>query len=579
MSVSATFQQYVQVSATLQEYFPDAPAGAQETLSQYNSSHDVPDLQWLEQHLPPLAEVLLPASFRVKLKSDVSGYKVSSTFQRATSGDLLLSEHEVDDSALSTASMSPPAQQALNDFKNVFGETPVDLNTMIHQATTLTAGGVPMSLTLDLYLDKTGLNQRFAAAGPSELTAKIVSFLLQDQLISKLANTTIDEFETEFLIAGRPTVFLVFDLNGGLASDFIAVCGREQHDQVEASLTRVLKNESLIRAERVHEFRQFQSFGNFEPKWLMPETLALTVTRGDPQLKRALQRFEPTLAAIFMADSVETDDDGTYTVEYRGLRPRQFQLDTAQIMAQEQHWDQLYELYQYAYDGLSGDKLEIVQQLVSQLAEDVQNLFPRAIEVREAAKKTHDRALSVKVQEYFAARQSVEERIQNAISELASDMITLSREVSADVYKVMGIIALAIAGSFFKADITLFALFLGFLTIAIYLLIVVLYHLPTLQLASKLRKTQQDAYINSFDDVLTADEIQRFLNDENWREARNVFANKRWWTKAIYVAFCVIAFAAAAGIVMSMWRATPAIPPVKTAVVAPESCYPLSHLK
>ncbi|HEU4712287.1 MAG TPA: hypothetical protein VFS76_12015 [Pyrinomonadaceae bacterium] len=568
MSVSDIFQQFQRASATLQQHFPNAPAIALETVSQYNSSHLIPDLQWLQLSLPQLADELSSSPpFTLKLEIGVAGYKVISNIERVA-GNLTLSGHEVDDSALSTASLSDPTKLTLKEFSNFFTDKAqaVDLNTVVQQATGLTGQGLAVDLKLDLYLDKGRLNRDLANAAASDVTANIVSYLFQAQLKSKLANTTVDRFETEFLIAGKPTVFLVFDLAGGLASDFITVCGQDQHDLVEALLTRALPDETLIRAEQVREFRRSQSFGNFAPRWLIPEFVALTVTRGDPndtaELKRDLQRFQPVLAAIFMGDFVEVEKNGIYSVDYRGLHPKRFQLDNAQFNTQEQHWPSLYKLYQYAYDGVSGDKLEIVQQFISQFADDASMLCAKASEIRESTKKTHDRTLVVRVQEYFAARQSVQERIQTAIEELTHDMITLSREVSADVYKVLGVIALAIAGSFFKTDIGIIALLLGFLTIAIYLLIVVFYHLPTLKSATDLRKSQHDAYINSFEDVLTEAELEKFRINPNWATARTSFENKLWWTKAIYLTFGLITLAAAIGIFIHYYVSTPAIPPI-----------------
>ena len=565
MAVSDIFQHFVDVSAAIRQEFPNAPEIAQETVLQYSSSHEIPDLPWLQQRLPQLAEVLLsPPSFTLTLNISARGLKVTATIDRNAGGNLTLSNVNSNDSALSMASLPPEAQQTLKQFVNLFANEPVDLNAMVQQATALTGHGVAVALTLDLYLDKQRLIRSLENATQGQLTTKIVAYLFQDQLIRKLETTTIDKFESEFLTNGKRTVFLVFDIAGRLSSAFITVCGHDQDGAVEDELRQSLTNPTLAKAADIHRFRQSQSFGNFAPKWLMPEFFSLEAPPGSPNnavLKRALQKFQPALAAIFMADFIETAD-GVYTVEYRGSRPNRFELDNAQLTAQQQHWPKLYGLYEFAYDGVSGDKLEIVQQFISQFADTIATLCAKATEIREAAKTTYDRTLKLRVEEYFEARQNVQERIQTAVAELTHEAITLSREVSADVYKVVGVIALAIAGSFFKADIGVIALMLGFLTIAVYLLIVVTYHLPTLNRATDLRKLQHDAYINSFNDVLTAGEIQNFLNNNNWREARTTFEKKLWWTKAIYWTLCIISFAVGAGILISMLRSTPQIPPV-----------------
>lgn len=567
MSVSEIFQHFVRVSATLREHFPNAANNASEIPSQYSSSH-IADLPWLQQHLPPLAEVLLlPPAFKLTLQIDVAGYKVTSDIERDAGGNVNLSGHKTNDSAL-----SGELQQRVMPFAELFTRGPIDLNTVAQGAEALTDVGIKAQL--DLFLDKKSLNRSLALHASTEVTSHVVSYLFQNQFINKLANTTVNGFENEFLSADRPTVFLIFDFPGGLAGNFITVCGQDQHEQVEALLSRPIPDEALIKARQVLEFRQSQSFGNFAPQWLMPEFFALAVTRGEPQdvasLGRALKQFQPALAAIFMADFVEANAAGTYSVEYRAFRPKRFQLDRDELLAQEQHWPKLYDLYQYAYDGISGDKLEIVQQFISQFADDVPTLCAKATEIRAATKKTHDRTLIAKVQEYFNARQSIQERIQAAVAALTNDTITLTRDVSADLYKIMGLFALAIAGWFFSTSIGLVALLLGFGAIVIYLLIVIIYHVPTLKRATELRKAQHDAYINSFDDVLTPHEIQDFLANDDWQQARTFFENKLWYARLIYLLFALASFAGVVGAVVAIWRKPAAIPAVESAVASLE---------
>ncbi len=572
MAVSDVFNQFVRASAVLREHLPQAPEIAEETLTEYSSSHDVPDLAWLQQHLPPLAEVLslLPSS-ELTLNIDASGYKVVSTIGRDAAENLMQTVREANDSELATDSLSDEAKQTLAQFRNLFTNPVVDLNTMVQQATALTGHGVPLVLALKLHFIKQRLIQSLERS-TDPVNARIVTYLFKNQLVKKLENTTVDRFETEFLVAGRRTVFLVFDLTGRLENKFITVCGQDQAGAVEADLRRLLENETLDKATQILEFRQSQSFGNFAPRWLVPEFFALTSPPGNPNdgvvLKRELQRFQVALAAIFMADFVEANANGIYSVEYRAFKPKRFELERDELLAQQQHWPQLYELYRYAYDGVSGDKLEIVQQFISQFADNIATLCASASDIRAATKKTYDRTLIAKVEEYFEARQSVQERIQTAVAALTNDTITISREVSADLYKVMGVIAIAVAGSFFNKSIGQVALLLGFITIGIYLLIVVFYHLPTLNRAAELRKSQHDAYINSFADVLTPEEVQAFLTNADWAAARTTFEKKIWWTKALYLGFCLFSFVAAVIVVVSISRSTPAIPPADLAGLA-----------
>jgi len=155
MAVSDIFQRFGAVSAAIRGEFPNAPAIAQETIKQYSSSHVVPRLRWLQQSLPQLAQVLLlPPAFKLTLNINASGLKVTSTIDRDAAGNLTLSNVTSNDSALSTASLTPDAQQALKQFRNLFANETADLNALVQQATELTRHRVALALTLDLYFDK-----------------------------------------------------------------------------------------------------------------------------------------------------------------------------------------------------------------------------------------------------------------------------------------------------------------------------------------------------------------------------------------------------------------------------------------
>jgi len=566
MSASHIVQSLISATDTLRGEFPDASAVADETISQYSSAHPIPDAKWLEDRLSALAPPLLSAGFIITLKLTIPGQKLTVKIQEGMDG-LVLRDPALEESEVVSDSLPPNVVEAINELKALITQRELKLDDLSRYATGLPSRTVQSTNLLELYLDKATLNSRIVVASALDDPPDVITFLFQDALRRNLKTTTVDRLETEFFKQRKLALLIVFDLEGGLAGDFLLVCGRKQVSEVDELLSKHLSAESVRLVENSHRFRRAQSLGNFAPKWLLPELFALTVTHGNENdsllLRRQLQISQPVLAALFMGDMIEADAQGVYSVEYRGLRPRQFKLDTDQLVAADVHWDKLYELYRYAYDGLSSDKLEIAQQFISQFAEDFPTLCSRATEIREASKKTYDRALIAKVEEYFDARQTVQERIQTAVAELTNDVITLTREVSSDLYKALGIIALAIAGWFFKADVGLAAIFLGFLAIAIYLFIVLLYHLPTLKEAADLRSSQHEAYINSFSDVLSDVEIKAFIANPYWAEARTTFDVKHSWAGNIYFAFCFISIIVVFAVTGSMWFSTPQIPPVK----------------
>jgi hypothetical protein len=512
---------------------------AKETLSQYELRVDVEDMAWLRD-LSTLAGELLPAQFRMTLEVTAHGLWAKLRIHGKTA------ELKCDcEEAALLGSGEPLPSETVETFETLrdtlhSGAVELPLAQICDLLDRLAVGGASIRLILHLFLDKTQVSKRLAGIAKAGERPKVVSFLFPEALVADLKHRSLDSFEKEYCQHGWRTVIAVFGFAGWLSSDVIAVCGRGHEDKLADVLTRTLSEETLTRISKALELRHSQSSWAFPTTWLTPDMLALTACLPSDdavgaEISRQLRVCQTLLSAIFLADNVEFRD-GEHWVEYGGLGRTRFPLNRAELLScAPQCAKALYQLYAYAYDGFSADKLEIAQQFLSLTAENLTALCDRAGEVKDATKKTYDRALVEKVRDYFDARHKIQERIKTAVAETSSNVIDLTREVSADLYKITGILVGAIVGAILKPDLSSWAFLGASLVIVVYLGLVIFYHLATLKRTYRLRIDQHTGYIQSLGDILRAAEISDFLGDEHLGKAEIVFSSKCKQATAIYV--------------------------------------------
>ena len=544
-----TFQLYATAVDALRTYFGDqheALVGG-ESPSQYELSTEIEAFAWLKEDLPPLAASLLPARFRLRLTLTVHD------FQAVLRIHGVAAQLEVDCESAGHLEGEPlgplPAEavEAFEALQNMLqaGIAGLPVGEVYNLLEVLAAGGATVGLSLQVFVDKNWINRRLVTDVNKNERPKVVSFLFPEALLVTLQRMSLASFEEEFCQYGRRTVIPVFGFSGCLNSDILSICGRGHESKLDAFLTKPLPDEVFQRAKKSLDFRQSQSLWVFPTTWLTPDVFALTAeppaeNSMGAEVCRQLKSFQALLSAIFLADYVEFHDN-QYWVEYRGLGRARLPVQRTTLLEHEPHLEALYQLYVYAYDGFSADKLEIAQQFSSLIAVNLAALCDRAAEIRDATKKTYDRALVEKVKDYFDARHKIQERIKTAVGETASSVIGLTRDVSADLYKISGVVAGAVASALLKPDLSLWAALGASLVIAVYMSLVIFYHLATLKRAYDIRMSQHSAYIQSFKDILRTAEIQAFLSDEHLGKAQVMFSEKCKWAMAIYAAFLTIA--------------------------------------
>ncbi|MGB5100781.1 MAG: hypothetical protein WBN94_09335, partial [Methanothrix sp.] len=264
-------------------------------------------------------------------------------------------------------------------------------------------------------------------------------------------------------------------------------------------------------------------------EYLTPDVFSIQIDKNENnpnnEIINQLNMYRALLSALFLANYVKADI-GEYRIEFMGHGKASLIIKRSMLLEYEPYIFDLYQLYIYAYDSFSVDKLELARQFLSLSADNVASLCKHATRVREATKAAYDNVLIGKVSDYFEARQNIQEMIKTSIEETSVRVIGLSQDVSKDLYTIAGVIAVAIAGILLKPDFDVQkAILAASIIIAVYMILVILYQLNTLRQAYNLQIAQRNAYIQSFEEVLGHDEINKYLENKQLNDTNILFNN------------------------------------------------------
>ena len=544
------FDQYAGVVDALRQHFPDQrnELVRNETSTQYEFSAPLNGVDWLQTSLPALVAVLLPARFNLRLVVTVwTGAYTLLLYRRAA--ELLATCEKIDAAPGGDpgTGLPPDAVRPVEILSEMIveGATDIPFLDIISSLAAISVAGLEPGLRLRVFLDKISVNKRFLAGvveGDRPLTA---CYLFPDAFIAALEGSSLVDLEHTLCQIDHRTVVPIFAFSGFLGGDLLAVVGRGYQERLDDLLSHPLQPEVAQKNRQTVAFRHSQGQWISPTQWLTPDTFAFSAIQNRldvraTDLNRAWRALQALLSAAFLADQVDMEG-GLLRVEYRGLGRINLPIPRTELVAQDDYLERLYGLYTYAYQGLSADKLEVVQQFLSLMVNDIPSLCRRAEDVRDAAKKTYDRTLIARVKEYFEARQKIQDRIKSAVDATATTVIGLSRDLSSDLYKIAGFILAAVVGALLKPDLSLWVGLAAAVGIAIYLLLVVFFHLSTMKRAYDLGTKQNEIYIESFQEVLSSQEIAGFKKDERLKDANSLFTEKRRWATGIYLLFLVAA--------------------------------------
>jgi hypothetical protein len=548
MSVNDIFNTYADCTAALLKAFPQAGAAlyARETLNQYECTQEI-SLVFLEASLPGLLKVLLPAHFQTELHVRV--YDLDVRLHYSIQEPAIIAIPDSVDIFDVGGSLPSQAVDAYEDWKACVSTRGMPLAEILQSLKALEQAGVSPELNLQFFLDKQSITRWLDEVIKVCDSVKTVPFLFPEAFLASLERLSLVGFEEGFCQAGKRSLIPIFSYSGWMQNDLLAIYGAGHTAEFEAALTQPISTDTKNRQEKTLALRKSQEIWLNPILWLTPQFFELDGDlTGEPgnvgsSIHRQLESFQALLAALYLADIVELEGDG-YIVEYHGFgRGPLYVRRPDMVNYGDLH--PLVDLYTYAYEGFSTDKLEIVQQYLSLVATSPKDLVTKAESVRRAAKNSYDLTLKKKVADYFETRNKVQERIKTAVSETVERATNLSRTVNDDVFKIGGLIAAAVIGAFLKPDISLWAMFGVALVISLYTTLVLYSYLRTLQRTYNLSIEQYQSSIRSYADLLTEEEIEGYLKDEQVERAGDLFASNQKQASLIYRSILLLALAGA----------------------------------
>jgi hypothetical protein len=514
-----------------------------ETVTLFEYRHKLEKLEWLEDRLPRLAGALLPAQFTLRVTTVIHDYQVVLLL-RDENGRLRgqvehAGEYTPNDNQSALTETAYPNLIALQERLQE-SPTGIWMDEFCALVKALARAGVVVQAELDLFLDKRAVERRLLAGVEKADRPKLTVYLFSNALGKALSRIPLETLEREYFLPGHRAVWLVFSMHGYLEGDYLMVYGQGRQDRLDIARIGKLPQESLDANIKALNLRRISGIWTEPLRWLTPAVVDVRpAPDGDPESEvyRQLLAIQALLSTLYLADQVDTDED-CYRVRFRGLGSTSFWLGRADMRSSDGPVKDIYALYEYAYAGFSPDKVEIAQQFLSLMVEDPAGLIHKAEEVREATQKTYqERVLIERVSDYFEARHKIQERLRSATEAASNGVIDLSREVSGDIYKMAGVVGAAVVAAVIQPNITLFAVLVAFVIIAIYLGLVLFYHLPTLQRANKLSAQGHKAGIRSFEDVLSVPEVKKYLEDDQLTQAQTLLAQSMRRATLIYIVF------------------------------------------
>lgn len=507
----------------------------------------------LEQGVPVLAESLLAAGFGLTLTVRVRDFQAELAVRGVAAGVEFDGKSDRIIDGLTLERLPPEKVGPFEVLQEALRSdaTGIALAQLCGLLDGMDGDSAGIDLSLHIFLDKTPISRALAkAAGTDAVASKVVSYLFPEALVRRLREIRPAELEKDFFQQDRRSVVVVFGFNGWIGSETLVICGRDHGSRLAELVRQPLAEETLKKVRKTLEFRMKEGLWAFPTTWLTPDTFELDPppageTGVGSALRLELRGFQALFATIFLGDRVE-GQNGATQVEFKGYGRSRFVVSRGALVGYEPKGSKaLYELYAYAFDGFSTDKLDIAQRFLSLSAKDAKSLCDNAVEIREATEMTYGQVLAGKVEAYFDARHKVQERIKTAIAETAEATIAMTGDVSADLYKVAGLLAAAIVATLFKPDLSARAILVAALTIMVYLGLVISYHLKTIEETHGLSIHQHRQYIDSFRDVLRPKEIDASLGSQELRSAEAAFANRYGQAEAIYKSFFAVALVVA----------------------------------
>jgi len=445
------------------------------------------------------------------------------------------------------------AVEAVADLETLLAESDaVTFADVAAGMNTVAALAIPVQATLTVSLAKKAVNQEIEASVLSR-DARVITFLSPLKLAKIFETTALDGVEKLFFTAGLRTVFVNPGMMGALSGDLLAAFGQDQAVELDEFLEKGLSPESKKRVEDALNFCDWQcDWQPGTPQWLTPEVFSFKPHkgRGDAGLAAlgdGFERLRSLLSLLFLSRRTRRNAQGSYEINFGHSPEGALSVTTTALAVTSKKASDLHDLYRFAYAGSFVEKPELVRQFLErQSLTNPQAVFDNARVALQAAAKAHESYLKKKVDEYLEAQRKSREYIQEEVRDGEKSIMEMSKEVAESVYKTFGAAALVVVAKALDSRVSDRAGLVAALVLAVYLLAVVFFYLPTVRRVQKAREQQFADHIESFRSVLTEVEMTDLLQNRRVLQAWEYFESKRTWASKIYISLLVLSAVAIA---------------------------------
>ncbi|MGD0953835.1 MAG: hypothetical protein ABR985_15840 [Methanotrichaceae archaeon] len=395
--------------------------------------------------------------------------------------------------------------------------------------------GIEIKIKLNILLNKNQIKELFFKGIEKDSQQNLILYLFPDKFVTELENIRIEDYEKEFYEHNRRNIIIIFDLFGCIQNDFQAIIGRGNSNRLRDLISKPISENSRSKYKKIIDLKRSHGLG-FSTN-LIPEMFSMEFDELDDPgraIIKQLRSFQAILSTIYLSGRVDSNQSG-YSVQFRGIKQVDLSIKRSDYLDFEPYLLGIYELYTYAYDGFSIDKLELAEKFTSLIADNIESICKKAKDIEGATRSSYENILLNRTKDYFDARQSVQDTINSSIKDTSDNIVTLTKETAKEVYTIAGIILLGLVGTALDPKFNIWVTtFIVSLIISAYMLLAIGYYLETLKNLQDLGTQQYSSYIKSFKDILGEKTTKDFIDNENIKKSNDMFLKKLERARSIY---------------------------------------------
>jgi hypothetical protein len=425
--------------------------------------------------------------------------------------------------------------------------------------------GVKITIDLTFDLLKGPLVNRLSRSAPDQEKIFVSCYFFSEELNNALAKAPLlslekQPLERQFFRTGKKTVIVMFGAEGVLQGDFLSVCGKCSVGGIK----------SAFEAPSQEKFNEFAARLDFRanvcslelPSQLLPEsfrTIARTQDKSLSDIQDELKRLEALLAIFSLANRVyKKRGSKRYESCFEGQGMTRFSVQKEDIKEEysvqkedteeerEECIKYVIALYDWTYENISYDKIGIIRNIIARYDNEFDKFLQRAKDIGESARSSYQFYLKTKIESYFETKRKIRELIDGFARETASEVARLTKELNENIYKTAGLIAAAVIAVLIRPENTLLILAIGGGVLVLFLLSILMFHLPTMRTQFENRKKQYIDDVNLFSEALEEKEREEYRKNETVEGQKKLFLKKFDGAQKVYIGFIVFVVVALA---------------------------------